>query len=139
MTRMILEEEHLGSNRLERENPISLSKTCLLSCEFTSRTSWQVAIPRFAADFVHLFNLFNAKSSMCCTPRDTHELLEIFKVDDDEDDPIEALIMGPAMAFEAQSNGVPLSRATSHAQEIAKNIEGPARRGLQCLNYFFLG
>lgn len=34
--------------------------------------------------------------------KDTHELLEIFKVDDDEDDPIE---------------------------EIAKNIEGPARRG----------
>jgi len=56
--------------------------------------------------------------------RDSHELLEIFKVEDDEDDLIEVRDFDPRVVF------LPRFCQAKDCEEIAKNIEGPARRGL---------
>ena len=61
-----------------------------------------------------------------CSTRDTDELLETFRVDDDDDDPIEASCLTARRHC--------WYRAFAHiVQEIAKNIEGPAKKGSKFL------
>ena len=74
--------------------------------------------------FLYFIMLFFFVSFDSWVLRDSHELLEIFKVEDDEDDLIEVRDFYPRVVF------LPRFCQAKDCEEIAKNIEGPARRGL---------